>query len=383
MVPELLPPAAHAGKTRILFLSIWALGWKTYAQQLEQFAAGRDDVDAVHLRLIPPLWMRALNRPLPGLGRPLAPPPTTWRWQVGRWLGAALPLERFDVVFASPLPAGEALVNSARRNGIKLSGSLDCTDVLYRRDLLGQGEGAPEVIRRESVGYRAFDLLAPWSHWAADSLRNDYGVESERIQVCRPSVGGPAALAAAGATLSPPPARALVNLLFVGNDFQRKGGSLLLRWHQRHFADRAQLHIVSGKATPQPDAKNVVWHGLVPNEKLLSDILPAMDLFVFPTQRDMFGIVIVEAAAFGLPVIASRMAAIPELVKEGETGMLCDPKDERAFVEAIARLIDDQPLRQRMSAAARRRAAEEFTPAAQYGPLFDRFGELAARRLGK
>src|SRR5207302_3174969 len=79
-------------------------------------------------------------------------------------------------------------------------------------------------------------------------------------------------------------------------------------------------------------------------------------LFGRPGRREGFGTVDREAMAAGLPVVACRSAAVPEVVADGETGVLVPPLDPGALAAALARLADDAPLRRRLGAAGRRRA---------------------------
>jgi glycosyltransferase involved in cell wall biosynthesis len=74
-----------------------------------------------------------------------------------------------------------------------------------------------------------------------------------------------------------------------------------------------------------------------------------------------FGLVAVEAAAAGVPVVASRLGALPEIVSDGETGLLVRPGDADALADALRRLLDDRELRARFGMAARLRA-RRFAP---------------------
>jgi glycosyltransferase involved in cell wall biosynthesis len=180
----------------------------------------------------------------------------------------------------------------------------------------------------------------------------------------------------------------LVRLVFVGNDWERKGGPRLLRWHQEHFADRAELHVVSARLSARVPtdlkAKNVVIHGRVEHARLLEELLPAMDVFVFPTRFDALPAAIIEAVAAGLPVIASDLAGIPEIVRQGRTGggngLLCKWDDDAGFVSAIEKLIETPHLRQTMSDNAIAFARRELTEDAQLAPLFDRLVGLRTSR---
>jgi D-inositol-3-phosphate glycosyltransferase len=96
----------------------------------------------------------------------------------------------------------------------------------------------------------------------------------------------------------------------------------------------------------------------------LPEVLSQADVYVQPSiGEESFGISVVEAMACGLPVLASNFSALPELVDDGETGMLLAPGDIDAWASALGALLADPARRQRMGAAARARA-ETFTWAA-------------------
>jgi len=69
------------------------------------------------------------------------------------------------------------------------------------------------------------------------------------------------------------------------------------------------------------------------------------DIFVLPTRNEAFPLVILEAMQFGLPVISTREGGIPEMVINGETGLLVDPQDTNELAEKIAALLDNADLR--------------------------------------
>jgi glycosyltransferase involved in cell wall biosynthesis len=81
---------------------------------------------------------------------------------------------------------------------------------------------------------------------------------------------------------------------------------------------------------------------------------------VVPSWTEAFPLVIPEAMAAGLPVIATTVGAIPDFVKDAEDGFLIAPKDPRALADGICRLLDDEGLRQRISKHVRERAPREF-----------------------
>jgi glycosyltransferase involved in cell wall biosynthesis len=96
----------------------------------------------------------------------------------------------------------------------------------------------------------------------------------------------------------------------------------------------------------------VAWHGFVDQQGLPAHYAAA-GAFAFPTLDDPFGIVLLEAAASGLPLVASpHGGATHDLVREGETGFIVDPDDVAAHARALVALAGDPALRERMGCAA-------------------------------
>jgi glycosyltransferase involved in cell wall biosynthesis len=94
------------------------------------------------------------------------------------------------------------------------------------------------------------------------------------------------------------------------------------------------------------------------------DIVPSLlglDVFVLPSSSEAFGLVIAEAMACALPVVATKVGGIPEIVRHGETGLLVPPKDPAALAEAIWTLANSLSLRVALGRAGRRRAVRHFS----------------------
>jgi glycosyltransferase involved in cell wall biosynthesis len=101
--------------------------------------------------------------------------------------------------------------------------------------------------------------------------------------------------------------------------------------------------------------------GFVPE---IESFMAACDIVVFPTLPSLgegFGLAALEAMAAGRPVIATRVASLPELVAEGETGLLVSPDDPAPLADALVALATDAAVRARMGEAGRRRAREVFS----------------------
>ena len=90
------------------------------------------------------------------------------------------------------------------------------------------------------------------------------------------------------------------------------------------------------------------------------ECLVALDLFVLPSLNEGMGLALVEAMAMGLPVVATRVGGIPDIVREGETGLLVPPGDEKALALAMLSLLWDPDRRRAYGEAAKRRVDERF-----------------------
>ena len=85
------------------------------------------------------------------------------------------------------------------------------------------------------------------------------------------------------------------------------------------------------------------------------------DVFALPTYNDCFPLVLLEALGAGLPVVSTTEGGIPDIIKDGETGFLCPPRDAANVADRIGRLLRDSDLRERMGEAARRDYEARFT----------------------
>lgn len=90
-------------------------------------------------------------------------------------------------------------------------------------------------------------------------------------------------------------------------------------------------------------------------------IMQAIDVFAMPSMWEGFGIVLLEAMAAARPIVASRVATIPEVVLDGETGLLVPPADAPALAEALRTLAHDRVLAERLGQAGRARLETRFS----------------------
>lgn len=134
-------------------------------------------------------------------------------------------------------------------------------------------------------------------------------------------------------------------------------------------AHQATLHIIgTGDRINQYEAmceglgieEHVRFLGFIEHSKL-PPYFSSADLFVLPSRREGFGLVLAEAMACGVPVVSTRVGGIPEVVEDGVTGLLVPPNDPAAIAEAIIELLDDPERMRDMGVRGRERVSEHFT----------------------
>lgn len=103
------------------------------------------------------------------------------------------------------------------------------------------------------------------------------------------------------------------------------------------------------------------------------------DLFVFPTRREGFPNVVLEAMEAGLPIVATRVGGIPDMIEHEREGLLVPPRDGRALVEAIRRVGDEPGLAARLGRAARERARQMYSVEQVAARWHDLYRQVARR----
>lgn len=137
--------------------------------------------------------------------------------------------------------------------------------------------------------------------------------------------------------------------------------------HSLAFAERARLVLIGDgplrlEAIRLLDDNGLMDKAWLPGERDdIADILRCLDLFVLPSKAEGISNTILEAMASGLPVIATNVGGNPELVVDGETGLLVEKEDVAAMSVAMLQLVADDVLRRRLAKASYRRACGEFS----------------------
>jgi glycosyltransferase involved in cell wall biosynthesis len=111
-----------------------------------------------------------------------------------------------------------------------------------------------------------------------------------------------------------------------------------------------------------PDGDRARIHLLGPvSDDVKQDLLAATDLFAMPSRVDSFGIVYLEAWAYGVAVIGCRAGGVPDVISDGRDGLLVEFGDEASLAAAIESLLDDAELRQAMGQRGRAKVKARYT----------------------
>ena len=141
---------------------------------------------------------------------------------------------------------------------------------------------------------------------------------------------------------------------------------LLDAWRQGELQRVARLDLVTDWPLPPEAVSHMpgvrVVNGVASYSAEWSDLWKLADIFVMPTLNEAYGTVFQEAAAAGLPRIGTNINAIPELIADGESGLLVPPGDSAALVRALRRLIESPGLRREFGRTARAHAVRRSSP---------------------
>jgi len=136
------------------------------------------------------------------------------------------------------------------------------------------------------------------------------------------------------------------NILFVGLDWERKGGSDLVEAFKLVLHKHPNAHLTIVGAKPELQISNCIVLGPQPADKL-NQYYQMASVFCLPTYQEPFGIVFIEAMTARLPIVATRVGAIPEIVQDGNNGRLVEPGDIQSLANALSELLDDPELSRR------------------------------------
>ena len=370
-------------RSRLLFAAYMAGGNATILQNLEDVIAARSDVESAWLRI----EMDAESERLDRRPRRSLLPGTIRNSMI---TGQRIRREerergRFDAAYFFQQTICMFLWRF--RSRVPYVVALDGTPLWYARNerWYAQPKFDPttrvsrvkhELTRR--VYARASHLL-PLSWSCRDSLMRDYGIPPERITVVPPGINLERYTCPDRSAASPDRP---FNVLFVGADFSRKGGDLLVALAGRTEFQDVQFNLVT-RSFQGPTAANLRVHDkLTTNSDPMLQLYREADLFVLPTRADSHSIASLEAMAMGLPVVTTPVGGIVDIIEEGRTGFLIQRDDLEALADRVRRLRADRDMRLELGAAGRRRVESHFNGATVAATVVDLLQQAAASRAG-
>jgi glycosyltransferase involved in cell wall biosynthesis len=247
-----------------------------------------------------------------------------------------------------------------------------------RRELATADKSKAQLTAQQ-LAYRAAHVVVANSCAAAEQLRRE-GLPQRRIAVI-PN----------GLDLSlynvRSDRREIRRVIMVANLRPEKGHDTLLAAVPAiaHFQPNLEIVLVGDGPLRSALAENIIRRGLRGRVTLAGErqdipsLLDASDLFVLPSTSEAFPNAVLEAMASGLPVLATRVGGIPELIESGRNGVLVDPRDPSALASAAIDLIRNPERAFAMGAAARAHVHERYS----FDRMVESFAQLYDSALGR
>ncbi len=289
-------------------------------------------------------------------------------WMARHWAATGVP----DVVHAHFWMSGIAAVRAARTLPVRVPvvQTFHALGAVKRRHQGAGDTSPPGRIESETALGRSVDLVVATCSDEVAELAS-LGVPRERTAVV------PCGVDLAHFRPGPAPRRepgGPYRLLSIGRLVERKGVATLVE--ALAALPDAELLVAGGPAAHEvaadPEARRLTalaqrlgcadrvrFVGSVARADV-PDLIRGVDVVVAAPWYEPFGIVPLEAAACGVPVVGTAVGGLLDSVQDGVTGLLVPPRDPVAFAAALRRLLDDPDRRRRMGSAARRRAVERY-----------------------
>jgi glycosyltransferase involved in cell wall biosynthesis len=235
---------------------------------------------------------------------------------------------------------------------------LSAASIYHLRSPL-KGEKLAKWLDYETNAYRRAAHIFTRSEFVRQNIIQYYGIPPERVN----AVGG-------GVNFDPfptlpdrDPGKPPV-LLFIGSEFSRKGGDLLLRAFEiaRRRVPNAHLRLLTRDPIPTGfSLENVEILPFIWDRARICQLYAEADIFVLPSRQETWGDVILEAAAYALPSIGVAREGMGDVIHDGKTGLLAPPENIEAMAATIVRLLENVDLRLCLGRAARIHTQSNFT----------------------
>lgn len=237
----------------------------------------------------------------------------------------------------------------------------------YGRGLLSEEARRTHLDWERSV-YAAVTGLFVMSEWLADSFIRDFGVPPSKVHVVGAGINIEMLPQLPERSWSKP------RFILVGKDFERKGGKYLLEAFKtvRKSVPEAELVIVGPSL--QLEQPGVICVGYLSKSTpagmtSLHGLLCSATAIVLPSIYEPFGISLLEGMAYGLPCVTVNRCAMPEIVRNRETGLIARAEDAAALANAMIEIARSPRDAASMGAAGRRRVESDYTWSAVTGKI--------------
>jgi glycosyltransferase involved in cell wall biosynthesis len=232
---------------------------------------------------------------------------------------------------------------------------------------------APNVYLDQRV-FDAAVRIVTLSEWTRQSVINDFKIDEKKV------ITIPYGVDISRISPSNPLEKAKnlpCKILFVGGDFKRKGGEDLLEVFLKSFKDSAELHVVTQAPVKCKHPNVYIYNDVKAYSPKWHELYDQADIFAMPTYADAFATVFMEAMAAGLPVIATTLPQIAEVVIDGKTGFLVKPGDRQELTHKIQCLMEHPSRGIEMGTKGRKIAEERFDSNRNFQILESVFREVS------
>lgn len=222
-----------------------------------------------------------------------------------------------------------------------------------------RGKALEERLALEKQAFEHATVICTRGKNVRDSVINDYGISAEKVFAIGSGVNMESLPVIKHKPISSTP-----TALFIGKDFYRKGGDILLQAFQKVRQNISGVRLLMLTDGPIPAGLDLTGVEIISptwDRSRIMGIYEQADCFVLPSRLETWGDVLLEAMAFGLPCIGVRGEAMEDIILDGQTGLLVPPEDPNMLSDALIRLFSNQTLRQEYALAARKRVETIFT----------------------